>query len=113
MTTQGEQLFNPHLRGPLTVAQSGAWPGGVDPFVGYTTLQSGSATVTVSTALVQSDCMLFTTEKPGSVSVAAASGGAVVANSLVDGVSFALARQYGVAAPWDSTIYWTLFRAPR
>lgn len=110
---RGDQLYNPHLRGPVTAQQSGAWPAGVDPFVGRTTLSSGSATVTVSTALVQSDSILWATENPGSVDVAAASGGAVVVNSIVDGVSFALARQYGVSAPWDSTIYWTLFRAPR
>ena len=46
----------------------------------------------------------------GSVGLAASSGGAIVVNSIVDGVSFAFARSMGFAVPWDETIMWELMR---
>ena len=101
-----EQLFRPWFYGQPTAAMSHANVG-PEPWVGRTTLDSGSVAVTVSTTLVSSGKTgIFTMTQPGSVGVSANSGGHIVVNSLVDGVSFAFARSTGVAAPWDETITW-------
>jgi hypothetical protein len=100
-----EELFGPHFRGPpLTqLTTLGAW-------AGRTSLGSAQASVTVSTAVVNSDSVFMIASNPGSVGVGANSGGAVVVNSIVSGVSFALARATAVGAPWDSTVSWMIWR---
>jgi hypothetical protein len=52
--------------------------------------------------------MVLTGMQVSSVGVAANSGGAVVINSIVNGISFAFARETGVAVPWNTTINWML-----
>ena len=101
-----ELLFKPTLRGPMRTRTSGE----ANPWAGRTALNSGSAAVTVSTALVQSDSIIRYGTLPSSLGVAANSGGAIVVNGIVDGVSFDLARATGVAVPWDETIMWELVR---
>jgi hypothetical protein len=105
----GEQLFNPYQRGPRTAPMSENRV--TEPFVGRTTIDSGSTSVTVSTALVQADSLILKTVEVGSVGLAANSGGGIVVNSIVAGVSFAFARPTGVAVPWDDTVMWELIKS--
>ena len=101
-----ELLYKGTLKGPLRTQTTGADA----PWAGLTTLDSGSATVTVSTASVQSDSIVQFSTKVGTVGVGANSGANVVVASVVDAVSFAFARATGVAVPWDETMMWTLTR---
>ena len=102
-----ELLFKPLLRGPMSTRTA---PTESNPWAGLTTLNSGSATITVSTSAVQSDSIFRMATSPGSLGVAANSGGAIVVSSIVDQVSFALATMTGVALPWDTTVMWELMR---
>lgn len=85
---------------------------GVQRWQGFTTLNSGSASVTVSTPVINSaDFVRFNT-RPSSVGAAATSGGCIVmnANSIVAGTSFALARATGTAVGWDEAIMWEIVK---
>jgi len=79
-------------------------------WAGRTTLSSGSSSVTVSTALVNSDSLILKCSEVASVGVGANSGGAILVNSIVSATSFAFARATGTAAPWDETVMWMLIR---
>lgn len=86
---------------------------GAKAWCGRTTLGSGSSSVTVSTAMVTSDCIWRGPNEisPGSAGVLIGSGAMhVVINSVVQGVSFAIARACGVGAPWSSSISWEIVR---
>ncbi len=99
-----ELLFGPHLKNaPLTDSTAGA-----GQFAGRTTLASGSSSVTVSTAMVNSNSIILAMSEVGSVG--ANSGGALVVNSIVSGTSFALARSTANAVAWDDTVMWLLLR---
>ena len=101
-----ELLFKPTLRGPMRTRTSGEQ----NPWAGRTTLSSGSATITVSTTLIQSNSIVRYGTQANSIGVAANSGGPIVAANVVDGVSFDFARATGVAVPWDETIMWEIVR---
>ena len=101
-----ELLFKPTLRGPLRTRTSGE----ANPWAGRTTLNSGSAAVTVATALVQSDSIIRYGTLPSSLGVAANSGGGIVVSSVVDSVSFDFARATGVAVPWDEQVMWEIVK---
>lgn len=85
---------------------------GVGRYQGFTTLASGSSSVTVSTAVVRSADFIRYGTRVSSVGVATTSGGGVVvnANSIVGGVSFAFARATGTAVGWDETIMWEIVK---
>lgn len=102
-----ELLFKPTLRGPMRTRTVAAEP---NPWAGRTTLNSGSATITVSTTLIQSDSIIRYGTQANSVGVAANSGGPIVVANVVDGVSFDFASATGIAVPWDRTIMWELVR---
>ena len=102
-----ELLFKPLLRGPISTRTA---PTESNPWAGLTTLNSGDATVTVSTSAVQSDDIIKIAENPGSLGVAANSGGHIVVTSIVQNTSFIFGRSTGVAVPWDTTIMWELMR---
>ena len=102
-----ETLYKPTLRGPLRTRTA---PTETNPWAGRTTLASGSATVTVSTAIVQSDSIIQFATEVGTVGVGANSGANVVVNSIVDAISFAFARATGIAVDWDETVMWQLLR---
>ena len=99
--------FKDILRGPISTRTAPTEP---NPWAGLTTLNSGSATVVVSTSIVQSDDIFKIAENPGSLGVAANSGGYIVANSIVQNTSFIFGRSTGVAVPWDTTIMWEILR---
>ena len=76
-------------------------------FAGRTTLNSGSASVTVSTAVVNSDSIIMYGIQASSVG-AQNSAFNIVVNSIVSGVSFAFARILGAGGPDNSTIMWEI-----
>lgn len=75
---------------------------------GRTTLSSGSVSVTVSNAMINSDQLVGLTLEIGSAGVGANSGGGIAVNSVVHGTSMALTRPTGVAVPWDDTVHWEI-----
>jgi hypothetical protein len=98
-----EQLYKPNLRGPLrtTIGQADAW-------AGRTTVASGSASQTVSSTNINSDSIVRYGVQVGSAAIN--SGGAMVVNSIVSGVSFAFANQGGVAIAWDNIVMWEIVK---
>lgn len=101
-----EVLHGPLLEGAMT-ARTAAGDG---QFAGRTVLQSGSASVTVSTAVVNSDSIIRYGSEVSSVGIGANSGGAIVVNSVISGTSFAFARATGVDVAWDETVMWEIMR---
>lgn len=99
-----ETLFGPSLFGQMFTKTNQV----TNPWAGLTVIQSGSASVTVSTNAITSGSIIRYGCTVGSVGVSAASGGAIVVNSIVDGTSFAFARQYGVANAFDDTVMWEI-----
>lgn len=80
-------------------------------FAGLTVIPSGSVAKTVSNQNVGSGMFVLFGTQPGSVGVGANSGGHVVVNSVVDGISMSLSRANGVAAPWDETVMWVIAKS--
>jgi len=105
MPRPNEKLNKAFYTGPgfTRIGQANAW-------AGRTTLNSGSATVTVSTTMVSSDDIIRYGSSVSSVGVGANSGGAIVVNSIISATSFAFARATGTAVPWDEIIMWELVR---
>ena len=82
---------------------------GAGKWAGLETIQSGSAFITVSTPIITSGALVFCQEmQVGSVAVSIASAGHIVVNSIVDGISFALARATDIGASWDSHVAWEI-----
>lgn len=98
-----EQIWRGFFRGPTTmVANSKS-----NQFAGLTTLNSGSATVTVSTTAVKSDAAIFLTMK---ATTRQNSGFAkpLEVSSLVHNSYFVIATADGVAIPRSTTIMWEI-----
>ena len=102
-----EQLFGAHLRGAVQT-RTGAEE--THPWANRTTIDSGSTSVTVSTALVNSDSIIRLTTEVGSIDTAIQSAGHIVVNSIVSGVSFALAWALGTSVAFDNTVMWELVK---
>lgn len=101
-----ETLFNPKQMGQRSIPLSHS--GISAPHAGLTVLNSGAASVTVSTAIVASGNLIMYGTNPSSIGPN--SGGGIAVNSIVDGVSFAFARPTGNAVAWDETIMWEIVR---
>lgn len=101
-----EALFRATIRGPLSFLTAA----GPKQFAGLTTLASGTAFATVSTALVTSG-MLINHSLSVQTTVASGSGGpATCVSSIVDGVSFALGYTDGIGRGPGGTFMWELRR---
>ena len=101
-----ELLFKPTLRGPVRTRTAPTEP---NPWAGRTTLNSGSATSTVSTTLVQSDSIIqYGIEANTRQDSGVASPIEVM--SIQDGVSFAFGTAGGETLARDSTIMWSLMK---
>ena len=103
-----EALFRPFFRGPATLTMAGS--ASAKQFAGRTALASGTASKTVSTAVVNSDSIITLALEVSSTSVA--SGGVptyLVVNSIVSSVSFAITTQDGIGRS-GGTIMWELRR---
>lgn len=98
-----EQLWRGNQRGPLTLKASSA----ANQFSGLTTLNSGSATVTVSTTQVKSDALISLTMQ---AATRQNSGFAkpLEVSSLVHGSYFVIATADGVAIPRSTTVMWEI-----
>ena len=99
-----ELLFKPTLRGPVRTRTAPTEP---NPWAGRTTLNSGDATVTVSSTLIQSDSIVqigveANTRQDSGV------GAAIEVMSIQDGVSFAFGTSGGETLARDTTIMWQL-----
>ncbi len=101
-----ELLFKPTLRGPMRTRTNSQ----EDSFwAGRTTLNSGSATVTVSTSIVQSDSIIqYGVEANTRQDSGVASPIEVM--SIQDAVSFAFGTAGGETIARDTTIMWWLMR---
>lgn len=102
-----QRLPGAHLTGVPTAAMS--MSGIVDPFVGRTNLASGSATVTVSTALVQSDSLILMGAQ-ATTNQASGFGQPIEVKSINPGVAIVFGTAEGVALARDTTIMWLLWR---
>lgn len=101
-----ESLFRSAIRGPLSFLTAA----GPKQFAGLTSLASGTAFATVSTALVTSG-MLINHSFAVATTVASGSGGpATCVSSIVDGVSFALGYVDGTGRGPGGTFMWELRR---
>lgn len=102
-----ETLYGASLQGPpiTKTTTPGNW-------AGRTTLSSGSTVVTISTAVINSDSLVLAAvvnvASIGTVVTSYAAG--VVVNSIVSGVSFAVAAAPAIAYPADRTIAWMIWR---
>jgi hypothetical protein len=101
-----ERLYGGTLMAPL---QHDVTSRGGTQFVGRTTLNSGTASVTVSTAMVKSDSWIGGQWIPNA---ATASGASVTPApmSIVDGVSFAIANPDGAGRAPGGTFCWEIRR---
>ena len=101
-----ELLFKPTLRGPMRTRTAPTEP---NAWAGRTTLNSGSATSTVSTTLIQSDSIIqygieANTRQDSGV------GAAIEVMSIIDGSGFAFGTSGGETLARDTTIMWSLMR---
>ena len=101
-----ELLFKPTLRGPMRTRTAPTEP---NAWAGRTTLNSGSATVTVSTTTIKSDSIIqygveANTRQDSGV------GAAIEVMSIAEGVSFAFGTAGGETIARDTTIMWSLMR---
>ena len=101
-----ELLFKPTLRGPMRTRTAPTEP---NAWAGRTTLNSGDATVTVSSTLIQSDSIVqigveANTRQDSGV------GAAIEVMSIQDGVSFAFGTSGGETLARDTTIMWSLMK---
>lgn len=98
---QQERLFHPNLRGPmLTDANSDDYQ-----WAGRTTLGSGSATVTVSTAVVNSDSLILMGSQAATNQASGVST-PIEVKSIDPGNHFIIGTADGDALARDTDIMW-------
>ena len=102
-----ETLFSPFFKGKAWVSTRSG-PSG--PFAGRTALNSGTASVTVSTRQVNSDAIIHYGVQVSTVVASGFSGAALVVNSIVPLTSFAFARADGIGAGPTVTAMWEIRR---
>lgn len=100
-----EQLWRAILRGPLTVRAASA----SNQFAGRTTLASGSATVTISTTVVQSDSIILLTAE-AATNQASGFAKPPEVKSISPGNFFTVGWADGNAVARNTTIMWTIIR---
>lgn len=101
-----ESFFRGAIRGPLSFLTTA----GPKQFAGLTTLASGTAFATVSTALVTSGMLINATFSVQTTVASGVAGPATVVSSIVDGVSFALGYADGTGRGPGGTFMWELRR---
>ena len=100
-----ELIFKGTLRGPMRTRASSA----SNQWAGRTTLNSGDATVTVSTTTIKSDSIIqYGVEANTRQDSGVASPIEIM--SIQDGVSFAFGTAGGETLARDTTIMWSLMR---
>lgn len=103
-TTPEIMTASPMFRRPLFVpAQSKS-----NQYAGRTTLASGSATVTVSTTVVNSDSIVWMGLAAPGTNVASGQFKAIEVKSIDAGNAFVLGTADGVAMARDTVVMWTI-----
>lgn len=105
-----EAVFRAVFRGPMWFSGLAANSGSGKQWAGYTALNSGTASVTISTAVVNSDSMININFKAAGTLAASGFPTALVANSIVSGVSFAIAQADGAGRAPSGTVMWDIRR---
>jgi len=102
-----EQLFRPLLKGPLrTDATSSA-----TQFAGVTTLNSGSATVTVSTNLVAADSLILFSSRAHVDQTSGSITRGIEVKTINPGNHFILGTDDGIAEIRNVFISWQIIKA--
>lgn len=100
-----EQLFGPQFRAaPFINVASDA-----NQFAGITTLASGSATVVISTAMVNSDSLILQSQL-GNANVSSGQTGVTEVKTISSGGYFTIGQQDGQALARDTLIHWMVLR---
>ena len=79
-------------------------------FAGRTTLSSGSATVVISTTVVNSDSLIFHSRE-GNANVASGTNRVTEVKTISAGGYFTLGTEDGQAIPRDTTLMWEIRRS--
>lgn len=104
-----DQLYNPLIHGALHGNLDGG-PNSKEPAFGRTSVASGDVSVTVSTALVNSDSIILATMQSDTRQNSGAAG-PIEVSSIRSGISFDFAMADGVAArDAATTVMWALIR---
>ena len=104
-----ETLFSPLLSGvPMTDVRSH-----IHQWAGRTALNSGSATVTVSTTVVKSDSLIYygISGNTRANSGVATDGGGIEVTSISEGNFFAFTTHDGSVLPRSVNIMWMIFNS--
>jgi hypothetical protein len=101
-----KQIWRDNLRGPLSARISA----GAQQFAGFTSIVSGTATATVSTAVVRSGSIVLATAR----TVATINSGTGLrqfeVQSITDGTSFIIGTNDGQGVARTTTIQWIIFQ---
>ncbi len=101
-----ELLRRPFFHGPASVRTTA----GPQQFAGRTALASGTASVTVSTAVVNSDSIIFHSFQANTTTAGSGTQFSTVVSSIVSGISFALGTADGQGRQPGGTFMWEIRR---
>ena len=101
-----ENLFGGLLRAPLKLITTA----GAKQFAGFSALNSGTAYVTISTAMVTSGNLINATLSVNTTVASGSGGCATAVSSIVDGVSFAYGYTDGTGRGPGGTVMWEIRR---
>lgn len=99
-----EVLHRPFQRGPMGLPTAA----GANQFAGRTALASGTAFVTISTAMVNSDSLIQATFQVNTTTASGVAFAAYGVNSIVSGVSFTFGSVDGIGRAPGGTIMWEI-----
>ena len=101
-----ELLRRPFLKGPMALETTA----GENQFAGRTSLASGTAFATISTAIVNSDSLIQATFQVNTTTASGVAFAAMGVNSIVSGVSFTFGSVDGVGRAPGGVIMWEIRR---
>jgi len=101
-----EQIFRGLLRGPATTKAVSA----TNQHAGVTTLSSGSATVVISTTVVNSDSIILHAPLGNANLGSGVALRSTEVKTISSGGYFTLGTNDGVAHPRDTKIMWMIFK---
>lgn len=104
-----EKLESAMLKGPALLSNTGS--GGAKIWAGRTPLNSGTASVTVSTAMVHSDSIIHGTWIPNATVASGQQWTTPAPMSIVHGVSFAVANVDGQGRAPGGVFCWEIRRS--
>lgn len=100
------QIFRGLLRAPLTTKAGSA----SNQWAGISTINSGSATLVISTSIVDSDSLIMF-NRLGNANVSSGINKAIEVKTISPGGYFTLGPDDGQAIPRDTKIHWMIIRA--